>query len=120
MAVKKFDIEIPKMDYQEIFVNISKNGEQTKLGENDLIFMTVKRFAGDDKFIFQKSLNNGISYDDITEKYKIEINSEDTKNMDFNKEYGYDITIYYDGNKPKQKIIGKFKVGTKYTLNEVI
>ena len=52
-------------------------------------------------------------------KQEIEINSEDTKQLAMDIQYGYDITIYYGGNKPKQKVIGKIKIGKKYTLNEV-
>lgn len=82
--------------------------------------MTVKRFASNETFEFQKSLNNGISYNEETKKYEIEINGEDTKNMKMDTPYGYDITVYYDKDKPKQKIIGEFKLGKKYTLNEVV
>ena len=40
--------------------------------------------------------------------------------MDMEKKYGYDITIYFDKNKPKQQIVGNFILSRKYTLNEVI
>lgn len=120
MSVKNFDIEIPKQDYQIISLSIKKDGQAAKLSENDLIFMTVKRFATNETVEFQKSLENGISYNEDTKKYEIEISSEDTKNMKINTKYGYDITIYYNKNKPKQKIIGDFVIGTKYTLNEVV
>lgn len=115
--VKNYDIVIPKQDYQIIELRINEGQE---LSENDLIFMTVKRYATDTKIVFQKSLESGISYNQETEKYEIEITSNDTKDMEMKTEYGYDITIYYDGDKPKQKVIGKFKIGDKYTLNEVV
>lgn len=120
MSIKNFNIEIPKQDYQIISLAIKKDGQTVKLGENDLIFMTVRRYAGNEAVTFQKSLEDGISYNEETEKYEIEINSKDTENMTMDNKYGYDITIYYDGDKPKQKIIGQLYIGNKYTLNEVV
>lgn len=119
MAVKKYDIEIPKQDYLIISIAIKKGEEEIKLGENDLMFMTVKSFAGNKEYEFQKSLHNGIEYNEATKRYEIEINSSDTRNMVMEKAYGYDITIFYDKDKPKQKIVGKFYISDKYTLNEV-
>lgn len=119
MSVKRIDIEIPKMDYQIINLKI-KNGEETiKLEEKDQIYMTVKRHANNKEVKIQKSLGNGITYNEETKKYEIEVNSEDTKQLEMDIPYGYDITIYYGGNKPKQKVIGTIKIGKKYTLNEV-
>lgn len=120
MSIENYDIKIPKIDHKIISLSIEKDGQAVKLGDNDLIFMTVKRFASNETFEFQKSLENGISYNEETKKYEIEINSKDTKNMKMDTVYGYDITIYYDGNKPKQKIIGTLTITKKYTLNEVV
>lgn len=126
---KKYDIEIPKMDYQIISIALIKKKideegkeikEKVQLNENDLMFLTVRENEFSEDYIFQKSLEDGISYNSDTEKYDIEIKSDDTVNMEINKKYGYDITIYYDGNKPKQKSIGNFVIGKKYTLNGVI
>lgn len=120
MSVKRIDIEIPKMDYQIISLAIKKDNEVTKLDEKDEIYMTVKRNAKNEEIKLQKSLANGITYNEETGKYEIEINSEDTKQLAMGATYGYDITIYYGGTKPKQKIIGTLKISNKYTLNEVI
>lgn len=119
MSVKRIDIEIPKMDYQIINLTIKNEKETTKLDEKDKIYMTVKRNAENEEIKFQKSLGKGITYNEETEKYEIEIKSEDTKKLAMETPYGYDITVYYEGNKPKQKVIGTLKVGKKYTLNEV-
>ena len=118
MSIKKFNIEIPKMDYAIINLGIRKNNELAQLGDNDQIYFTVRKTPFQD-IIFQKSLENGIIYNPETNKYQIEIFSEDTKDLQF-AIYNYDITIYYEGNKPKQKVIGEFKIGIKYTLNEVV
>lgn len=122
MSVAKYDIEIPKIDYQLINFGIrdTKTKELIKLSNEDLIFMTVRHSPEDENFKFQKSLEKGITYDEENRKYVIEITSEDTKDLVLNEEYGYDITVYYDGQKPKQKVVGKFKVTNKYTLNEVV
>ena len=119
MAIKKVDITIPKLDYKAIPLSIKENGQLVELGENDLLYMTVAKSPYKD-YTFQKSLENGITYDSITKKYIIEITSNDTKDLEYGYDYGYDITIYYDGNKPKQKIIGTFTITDKYTVNEVV
>lgn len=123
MAVKQYDIEIPKMDYQIIEVSIKENNQLTKLGATDEIYFTVKKNPSDETPLIQKKINNGITYNEDTGKYEIEILSDDTKDMvmgEINGIYGYDITIYYSGTKPKQKVIGHLKVSNKYTLNEVV
>ena len=120
MAIKKFNIEIPKLDYQIIVLNIKENGQSVQLGEDDLIFFTVSNNPGTENYKFQKSLENGITYNSTTKKYEIEITSQDTKELTLNVKYGYDITIYYDGDKPKQKVIGTFMITDKFTVNEVI
>lgn len=117
--VKEVNIEIPKQDYSIIPFVYMKNGEKTKLDENDLIYMTVKEDYSSEENEFQKSLDNGITYNDELQRYEIEINSNDTAELMINTDYGYDITIFYGGNKPKQKVKGQFKIGKKYTLNEV-
>jgi hypothetical protein len=120
MSVKKLDIKIPKMDYQIISLTVKKDGEEIKLGSNDLIFMTVRDTVYSKGYVFQKSLEKGISYNTTTNKYEIVIDSSDTANMECEKKYGYDIVIYFDGNKPKQQVVGTFTLQQKYTLNEVV
>lgn len=121
MNTKEYEIEIPKMDYQIITLAIKNSiGELVKLNENDKMFMTVKKSYASSEVAFQKTLTDGIKYNEQTKKYEIEIKPEDTKGLNVNSLYGFDITIYYDGNKPKQKIIGNLKIGIKYTLNEVV
>lgn len=120
MSIKKSNIKLPKQDYLLIELTITnENEESIKLGENDLIYMTVRKDAGSGEIKFQKSLENGITFNEETKKYEIEIKSDDTKDLEINTPYGYDITVYYDGNKPKQKVIGILEIGEKYTLNEV-
>lgn len=122
MATKRIDIEIPKMDYQILSLALYKNGNIVKLEENDEMYFTVKKSPYDETPLIQKSLSSGINYNSTTKKYEIEITSEDTQEFimgNVEGYYGYDITIYYSGNRPKQQAIGYFKITDKYTLNEV-
>ena len=122
MAVKRYDIEIPKLDYVTLSIGIKENKddeEYIELGSNDEMYMTVSKNPGDTTYKFQKSLSNGITYNSETGKYDINITSSDTAELVQGVEYGYDITIYYDGNKPRQKVIGIFKIGKKFTVNGV-
>lgn len=122
MSVKKHDIEIPKLDYYILSIGIKENPDDTQyveLDSDDLMFMTVSLNAGDTTYKFQKSLEDGIIYNSETGKYDIKISSVDTAELEYGVTYGYDITIYYDGDKPKQKVVGTFKIGKKFTVNEV-
>ena len=120
MSVKKVDIEIPKLDYQIISIGIlDGNGQLTELGQDDEMYMTVGLENNTETYKIQKSLSNGIAYNSSTHKYDITIDSEDTAELEMGVNYGYDITIYYGGDKPKQKVIGEFKISKKFTLVEV-
>lgn len=118
MAIKQVHIELPKMDYRLIELSITKNEENVRLSENDKIFMTVKKseYDVDANAVFKKSLNNGITYNESTEKYEIEILSEDTINTRMGNKYYFDIVVVHDGNKVKQKVLGDIEIGEKYTL----
>lgn len=119
-SVKHINIEMPKLDYMLLPISIKENGELVQLGENDLMFMTISNSPNSTEYKIQKSIDNGITYNQETGKYDVEFTSEDTKLLAYKVKYGYDITIYYDGNKPKQKIIGTFTITDKYTVNEVV
>lgn len=120
MNIKHINITIPKIDYQLITLSLKENGQMTQLGENDLLYFTISKKPDTTNYILQKSIDNGITYDSSSGKYLLEINSNDTKDLILNNKYGYDITIYYDGNKPKQKVIGTFEISDKFTMNEVV
>lgn len=119
MGIKRINIEIPKMNYKVISVYVKSNDKVVKLDENDLMFMTVKEHSFSKNKEIEKALGNGITYNDDTGAYDITIEPEDTKNMEIGKEYGYDITIYFEQIKPIQKIIGEFKITDQYTDKEV-
>lgn len=118
--VKQLDITIPKCDYLAIPFSIKKNNEKVELGEKDLLFFSVKIKDSDKEYVFQKTLNDGIIFDSEKNRYLIEIDYEDTKDLCIGTKLIYDITIYYNGTKPSQKVIGVLEIGRKVTLNEVI
>lgn len=118
--MKKLDIIIPKCDCVSLPFIYKLNGEVCQLKETDLIYFSVKRNLLEKEYLIQKSLNDGIIYNSEAEKYFIEINYEDTVNLNMNDTYLYDLVIYYDGNKPSQKLYGTFQIGPKVTLNEVV
>ena len=67
MSIKKSNIELPKQDYLLIELTITnENEESIKLGENDLIYMTVRKDAKSEETKFQKSLDNGITFNEET------------------------------------------------------
>ena len=78
----------------------------------------AKKDDKDDEAVFKKSLNNGITYNESTQKYEIEILSEDTENTYMTQTLYFDIVIVCDG-KVKQKAIGDIRIGDKYTLEVV-
>lgn len=118
--MKKLDIIIPKCDYLGLPFRYTVNGVDAKLSETDLIYFSVKEKITDEEYIIQKSLNNGITYDEDNGKYLIEFHYKDTVNLKMNNNYLYDLVIYYEGTKPVQKLFGTFKIGPKVTLNEVV
>lgn len=115
--IKQVHIELPRQDYRLIELSITENGENVKLSENDKIFMTAKAKKDDldDEAIFKKWLGNGITYNESTKKYEIEIRSEDTINTYATQTLLFDIVVVCDG-KVKQKAIGDITIGNKYTL----
>lgn len=118
--MKNLNIVVPKCDYLSLPFIYKLNGESAQLKEADLIYFSVKKNLLEEEYLIQKSLENGITYNTEAEKYFIEINYEDTINLNMNDTYVYDLTIYYDGKRPSQKLYGTFKIGPKVTLNEVV
>lgn len=118
--MKNLDITIPKCDYAAFPFTYQVNGKRAKLKENDIVYFSVKNKLSNKDYLIQKTLNNGIEFNEGEQKYYIVFNYEDTKLMEMGTTYLYDITIYYEGKKPVQKLFGNLKIGPKVTLNEVI
>ena len=119
MAVAVHNIEIPKYNYKIIEITVKESQKTTKLDSTDNICLTVRPASESSEIMLFKELNSGITYNEQTGVYEVEINSEDTKDFEVGVEYGYDITIYIGGTKPKQKLIGTFKVTPQYSRKGV-
>lgn len=85
----------------------------------DEIYFTLKKSAYLEDSIIQKKLNNGISLEN-DETYTLKIEADDTENLEFNKEYGYDIKIII-GSTKLTILTGICKLEKNYTrkTNEV-
>ena len=117
--MKELDITIPKCDYAGIPFAYKVNGKCAKLEESDIVYFSVKKRLSDNEYLIQKTLDNGIAFNEDEQKYYITFNYADTKEMEMGTTYIYDLTIYYEGTKPIQKLFGNLKIGPKVTLNEV-
>lgn len=117
--MQELDITIPKCDYVGIPFTYKVNGKRAKLEEGDIIYFSVKERLSNDEYLIQKTLDNGITFNEDEQKYYITFEYADTKEMEIGVTYIYDLTIYYGGTKPIQKLFGNLKIGPKVTLNEV-
>lgn len=118
--MKELDITIPKCDCVNIPFLYKENGKLAKLDEEHLIFFSVKKDLHDEEYVIQKTLNSGIIFVPEVNHYYIQFNLEDTNQLKMGTTFLYDLTIYYNGAEPNQEFFGKFKVGPKITLNEVV
>lgn len=81
------------------------------------MYITFKSFW-EDEFLFQKTFDNGITYDEQTGYYHVTIEPEDTNKLTF-KSYNYDIEIIANGIKKTIKV-GKINIleEVTYACNE--
>lgn len=85
------------------------------------MWITFKDACDCDEALFQKTLDNGITYDENDNYYRFQINSEDTHNLEFGI-YGFDIAILNElGEKKTLLRSGKLEILRHYTkqCNEV-
>ena len=83
----------------------------------DKMWFTVKDNANKKEFIFQKKLNDGITYTQEDNYYHIEIKQDDTEKLAYGN-YEYDIKIKYGEDKPKTLIVGNFEITKVVTHKE--
>lgn len=82
----------------------------------DKMYFTIKYDYNIDDVILQKTLDNGIEYNEEESYYYITINPEDTNNLPYGK-YVYDIEIIKNGI--KQTIsIGEILIANEVTFYE--
>ena len=84
MKIRRGDSKLIK------FRRVDQNGEVLTSLPTAMYF-TVKD-SPDGRLIFQKTLENGITFDDETFYYTVEILPTDTENLSFGR-YGFDIEV---------------------------
>lgn len=117
--MQELNITIPKCDYLAFPFTYRVDGKNTQLNKDDIIYFSIKKDLTDETYILQKTLGNGIDFDEKAQKYYVIFNYEDTEPMKMGVTYVYDLTIYYEGTQPSQKLYGTFKIGPKVTLNKI-
>ena len=114
-------MEIRRGNYKIFkFQRTSKATGQVITDTPEKMYFTVKDNAYKKDFLFQKTLKNGITYDQETNYYQIEILQNDTENLAFGT-YEYDIKIINDKDKPKTLKVGTLEITDVVThkVNEV-
>lgn len=111
-------IDFYRGDYFEYRFKILDNeGQSIQLGENDNLFLSVKREYKSSEYILQKKLGDGISWEEENNCYLVKFENEDTQNS-YTGEFVFDIVIVYEGTKPETHT-GTFELLSDVTRNEV-
>lgn len=125
MLAKRKDLEINKGNSVSIKVQFKDFKNQIfVLEKNAIVYFTVKENFSTDEYIFQKTINNGIEFDEESNAYIVKIEIDDTENLDY-KDYVYDIAFTRNSGlgsaNLKEKttaLIGKFIVGPVATFKQ--
>lgn len=80
------------------------------------VYFTVKEKSSDKNYVLQKTLNNGIKLDpNVSNRYILTIDSDDTNDFKVNYDYVFDIQIVIDSTpSPIKKTI----IGGNLTLDD--
>lgn len=118
MKPKIIDFYITRGNNKNIPIVFKKNNEAVK-EKADKVYFSVKCNYKDDEVVFQKTLDNGITFNEETGVYTIELLPNDTNELCFG-DYDYDIEIIRNG-KVDTPLMGVFKIGKEVThkCNEV-
>ena len=112
-------IEMARGDLETRTFHVNNPDKSPFVDDFDNIYMTVKKYANDKKYIFQKRLSDGgiIKVDDGV--YQFTIMPGDTDNMAFG-DYDFDIELVID-NVLKKTFMGVLALGKEAThhCNEV-
>lgn len=112
-------MEITRGDYKRFnVIRKTKSNNETIMEKPNYMFFTVKRNNYTNDYVIQKTLDDGITFDEQTGYYTIEVNAVDTNDLDYG-EYKYDIEVITD-NKPKTIKKGVFEITdeTTFATNE--
>lgn len=111
-------IEFYRGDYFEYrFQILDDDGQIVHLGENENLFLSVKREYKSTEYLLQKKLNNGITWEEENNCYLVKFENADTQDS-FTGEFVFDIVIVYEGTKPETHT-GTFELLSDVTRNEV-
>lgn len=112
------DFEFTRGDTQILkFKIVDAENNKCKASNTDKLYFTVKKNSTSKKIIFQKTLENGIKYNENDGYYYITINSEDTAGLSYST-YGFDIQIKTEKGIVKTLLIGSMTITEEYTYKE--
>ena len=122
--LKPYGFTLIRGDTYTITFFLYDNGQKIKLGENGQIFFTAKKNILDTNYVIQKTLSNGITFNESTLEYTITIESTDTDNLEPDLIYPYDIkTVISVGERKIKKTIQLdsfyLKANATQAVNEV-
>lgn len=107
------DLKFVRGDSQNLVLDlVDKQGNKIILGDDEMLYMTVKKNSRDKDYKFQKKLGNGIEKREDG-RYVISIFPEDTNSLDYGS-YGYDIELK-SGNVVKTLGIYTLTLTEEYT-----
>lgn len=113
------EIQLVQGDTSKIykFQRKNVNGEVIKTLPQKM-WITFKKVSDIDDCLFQKTLEDGITYNDEDNYYRFQIQPDETCNLDY-KTYGFDIAILNEaGDKKTLLNDGKLKIIKHYTKKE--
>lgn len=111
-------IEITRGDHKSYkFLRKTKDGEIITEKPQKMYF-TVKKSFYQSEFLFQKRLDEGITYTEQDYYYHFEIKPEDTDGLNFGDDYVFDIEIIEQNGKKKTIAKGKIKITEEVTFAE--
>jgi len=114
------EIIMARGDLEQKTILLKTKAGQTYTTEPDEIYFTVKKYADDHDYLFQKRLTDGGILYVETGKYTFNIEPEDTNGLSFG-EYAMDIEIVKEGV-IKKTFLGKLTLAREVThyYNEVV
>lgn len=109
-------IEIVQGDISDIFKFQRKNDKgEVITTKPKKMWITFKINSNYKDSIFQKTLDNGISFNEEDKYYRFQLEPEDTQNLNYGT-YGFDIAIINEAGKKKTlKKDGKLEIVEHYT-----
>lgn len=116
------EIELIQGDTSPIYKFQRKNADNEVIKTKaKKMWITFKNTSHDEECIFQKTLENGIDYNENDNYYRFQLSSDETCNLNCRK-YGFDIAIINEQDEKKTLLVnGILDIQKHYTkkCNEV-